>query len=363
MKKINLVKYTSILFLSSVIAVSCSSSDSEDISASEYVTTGEAINISPLTATIEGQVNQTFAAAYLNVGVQLSTSQSFVGSDVIECYADGITGKNFTVQCVDYNDDGALEANTTYYYRAFVNMAGTKQFGSTKSFTTVNFTPATSGTVKLGGTEWAACNLNASRPEQEGTCFLNNALNWNYDQIDIDGDTYSGNSKYDCTTMELGWQWRTPTDDDWQTLINESKITFSTYNGVNGIIASDGKTGNNCIFLPLIDNSNCKTSLKSLAVYATASWSFLSDIMKLQQLIDEKKEAMEQNDCPRIESVNAKIKNMVEGFDDPEFCLVPGEEPSIQYLNIFSAGSTSWVYGQEVYCIAQMGTMVRPVKK
>lgn len=133
--------------------------------------------------------------------------------------------------------------------------------------------------VDLGlpsGTLWATFNLGADRPESIGDCFQwgetapnNKGRNKHY----YDGSAYdddSGWTKYcnnpnfgyhdyrddyivlepedDAATVNWGNNWRTPTQEEWMELFENTNFIMTTYNGVYGALltASNGKT----LFLP-----------------------------------------------------------------------------------------------------------------
>ena len=131
--------------------------------------------------------------------------------------------------------------------------------------------------VDLGlpsGTLWATCNVGASIPESDGDYFAwgetltKNYFNWgNYQYSNGSyltltkycSEPYYGNDGYsdwlsillpedDAATGNWGTAWRTPTNGEWQELYNNTTSTWTTQNGVNGILftASNG----NSIFFP-----------------------------------------------------------------------------------------------------------------
>ena len=128
--------------------------------------------------------------------------------------------------------------------------------------------------VDLGlpsGIKWATCNIGATKPEEYGDYF---AWGETEPKTTYDWSTYKWcqkssttqtkhctNSKYGAadnkTVLDLAddaaranWsgQWRMPTDEEWQELIDNCTWTWTTHNGVNGYEVK-GSNGNS-IFLP-----------------------------------------------------------------------------------------------------------------
>ncbi len=134
--------------------------------------------------------------------------------------------------------------------------------------------------VNLGlpsGTKWATCNVGATNPEEYGNYYAwgetttKDYYDWDtykygsaYDEL----TKYCNNSSYgkggftdnlttlvasdDAATANWGGKWRTPTDAEWQELIDNCDWTWTDdYNGtgVAGRIVTS-KTNGNTIFLP-----------------------------------------------------------------------------------------------------------------
>ncbi len=130
--------------------------------------------------------------------------------------------------------------------------------------------------VDLGlpsGTLWATCNIGADTPEGYGDYFAwgetqpKDAYDWSTYQY-CNGSynmltKYCNNSSYgyngftdnlttllpedDAATANWGNDWRMPTKDDWQELIQNSSITWVSQNGVNGFRFT-GSNGNSVFF-------------------------------------------------------------------------------------------------------------------
>ena len=131
--------------------------------------------------------------------------------------------------------------------------------------------------VDLGlpsGTLWATCNVGADAPVEYGDYFAwgettpKDTYNWGTYQY-CNGSAsaltkYYSNSSYgyngftdnlttllpedDAATANWGSDWRMPTIEEWSELYNNTTVTWTTQNGVNGRLftASNG----NSLFLP-----------------------------------------------------------------------------------------------------------------
>ena len=126
--------------------------------------------------------------------------------------------------------------------------------------------------VDLGlSVKWATCNVGATKPEEYGNYYAwsetttKNTYNWSTYKYANGNDStltkYCSNSKYgftdtlttlevadDAATQNWGSNWRMPTIEEWQELINNCTWTWTTLNGVNGykVKSANGNT----IFLP-----------------------------------------------------------------------------------------------------------------
>ena len=137
--------------------------------------------------------------------------------------------------------------------------------------------PGTPEFVDLGlpsGTLWATCNVGANASEEYGDYFawgetepkaVYNAGNYRYcngsenaltKYCNDAGHGYNGFTdnlttllpEDDAATANWGNNWRTPTEAEWQELLNNTSITWTAQNGVNGRLftASNG----NSLFMP-----------------------------------------------------------------------------------------------------------------
>ena len=134
--------------------------------------------------------------------------------------------------------------------------------------------------VDLGlpsGLLWATCNVGADSPEDYGDYFAwgettpKDVYNWSTYQYGNDwnqmtkycNDSYYGYNGFtdnlttllpedDAATTNWGDGWRMPTEEEWEELLNNTTVTLTTQNGVNGRLftASNGNT----LFLPAAGN-------------------------------------------------------------------------------------------------------------
>ena len=126
--------------------------------------------------------------------------------------------------------------------------------------------------VDLGlpsGLKWATCNLGASSSEQPGKYYAwGETTGYTGEQIENEertfiSDEYDNNeskpasdfigtfgAEYDVATKELGSNWRIPTTDDYQELLdNTTQEWVTSYNGIAGNIFTSNENSNT-IFLP-----------------------------------------------------------------------------------------------------------------
>ena len=178
-----------------------------------------------------------------------------------------------------------LNPNTTYYVRAYAVTDNGLAYGEELYFTTLDGGSNGHEYVDLGlpsGTMWATCNIGANAPEEYGDYFAwgetqqKDTYDWstylftNGGSYGEWGEFYPYYTKYcvfdyegrqcfydnlttllpvdDAATANWGSGWRMPTEEEWQELHNNTTVTTTTQNGVNGRLftASNG----NSLFLP-----------------------------------------------------------------------------------------------------------------
>jgi len=144
-------------------------------------------------------------------------------------------------------------------------------------FVTVETISSSHTYVDLGlpsGTLWATCNIGADLPEDYGDYFAwgetttKDTYNWSTYQYCMGSDNtltkYCNNSIYgyngfsdnqttllpedDAATANWGSDWRTPTREEFQELLDNTTVTLTTQNGVNGLLFTAANS--NSLFLP-----------------------------------------------------------------------------------------------------------------
>lgn len=281
------------------------------ISGNSLVATGGYRDVKPLKATILASVKTTYQGAYTTLGVEFTpNTPDFNSSETSSVRSTtGVTNGHFET-VLSYGDVGALEPGTTYYYRAYAYMAGTKYNGEVRSFVTPDLQVSKTNLVDLGvSVKWASNNMGANSPEIAGTalqqCYaFENFNNDRWDEVvslyysintgkpsyfpnDVDDDNWLGTRDYDVVTRTMGSGYRIPTEDEWRELEEWCYWKNGVYNGVKGFYISDREDGTNVIFLPYIK----KSTKHDITVYLSAPddiiWN-LREVMDLerQYLID-----------------------------------------------------------------------------
>lgn len=105
--------------------------------------------------------------------------------------------------------------------------------------------------------KWATCNIGAERPSEFGNYFAWGETTPKTKFSDNNCSTLgkligdiSGDATYDAAKAKWGGNWRMPTADECQELLDNCTFTMKTQNGVNGVNVKSQINGNT-IFLPL----------------------------------------------------------------------------------------------------------------
>lgn len=268
------------------------------------VLTTSITNISPNSATIDGQITNDGGFSIMEYGVVYSTAKN-------------PTIANTTIESNNYNSEGLftseltnLQKQTTYYARAYAINAQGIGYGQEISF------KADYQYVDLGlSVKWATCNVGANKPEEPGDYFAwgetqpKDYYYWttykwcagDYDELtkycDIHG--YAHSSSYvdkiyvlqlsdDAAHANWGGNWRMPLKAELDELINACTWTQTTQNGISGYEVT-GKNGNS-IFLPKAGYKS-EGSLKYLGEYGYY-WSSTVANSYAYHLISESIESM-----------------------------------------------------------------------
>lgn len=168
-----------------------------------------------------------------------------------------------------------LRSGLQYYYRPYLKVSDAVFYGPAKSFTTLGeYADIPNGAVDLGlpsGTLWADRNVGADSPEDYGDYFAwgetesKGFYDWStYKWCQGDYDTmtkYCTDSYYgtvdnktvldledDAAYVNMGADWRMPTNDELNELVNKCTWTWTSQNGTEGYKVT-GPNGNS-IFLP-----------------------------------------------------------------------------------------------------------------
>ena len=234
------------------------------------ITTATATQITETTAVTGGNVTSDGGASVTERGVVYSTSRNPTTSS--NKVKNGSGTGSFTCNLT------GLQANTTYYVRAYaVNSKGTA-YGTEVSFTTKSpsYSDPTGtengyGYVDLGlSVKWATFNVGASKPEDYGDYFAwgetqpKTVYGWStykwcngtsntltkYNTSNIYG-TVDQKTKLelsdDAARVNWGGQWRMPTYDEFFELREKCTWKWVTQNGVKGYMVTNN---GNSIFLP-----------------------------------------------------------------------------------------------------------------
>ena len=167
-----------------------------------------------------------------------------------------------------------INAETNY---SISTRTGTVVFNVGGTSYIVSITQVGAEAIDLGlssGILWATCNVGALFPEDFGDYYAWGETETKSRYNEKNYKFYNGDnnppSKYSCykyksdgrfileseddaASTNWGWNWRMPTDAEWDELIEECSWTLTTQNGVSGCIVV-GKN-NNSIFLPAAGHS------------------------------------------------------------------------------------------------------------
>ena len=223
------------------------------------VVTNDITDITTNSAKCSGTVTSDGNSAILAKGVCWSISPE---PTLNNNYTDEGDGSGAFISSLTNLTDGVK-----YYVRAYATNEKGTNYGEQKSFTTLERTFENGYEyVDLGlSVKWATCNVGASKAEDYGDYFAwgetsvketydeDNCLTYELSYSELQAQGYidsEGNltAPYDAATFNWGGDWRMPTDDEMQELIDNCTWTWTTQNGVNGYNV-EGPNGNS-IFLP-----------------------------------------------------------------------------------------------------------------
>ena len=233
-----------------------------------------------VTTLVLGDITQTSAVC----GAEIVAAQGVSISKIGVCWSAEANPTNSDMyHSVSYNGEpfvctvDGLEPGTEYHVRAFV-MAGLRcYYGEDVSFNTLVGGNDGHAYVDLGlpsGLLWATCNVGAEAPEDYGDYFAwgettpKDYYDWStYQYCNGSYNTltkYCNQSNYgyngftdnlttleptdDAATANWGNGWRMPTMEEFEELYNNTTVTWTQQNGVNGRLftAANG----NSLFMP-----------------------------------------------------------------------------------------------------------------
>lgn len=110
------------------------------------------------------------------------------------------------------------------------------------------------------GLKWAACNLGATKPWEEGNKYKWGAIKteqrrsaYGYRDLGVVNSKGNLNPNYDDATIEWGEEWRMPTREEFIDLVRYCNWEFTELNGICGYKVSSKKNSSKWIFLPKVE--------------------------------------------------------------------------------------------------------------
>lgn len=193
-----------------------------------------------------------------------------------DAHSEGVLsrGASFTVEMLN------LKSGETYHVRAYVKVGDDVTFGNDRVFTVEDG-------IDLGlpsGTKWAPYNIGATTPEEYGDYFAwgetETKRRYKLSTYKWNDDTYNWLTKYnytdnktvldiedDVARARLGGNWRIPTREDIEELLENCSYQWVETNGVKGCYLC-GQNGNS-LFFPAAGyyQNNVLTREGNLGVY------------------------------------------------------------------------------------------------
>lgn len=271
--------------------IAAPTNDYGKITNNSLVATGGYRDVKPLRATILSSINTIYQGAYSSLGVEFTPHQPDFNSSKTRSVNSnsGVTNGHFET-VLSSGGEGLLEPGTTYYYRSYAYMGGSRYNGEVRSFVTPDIQLSEEKLVDLGlSVKWASCNMGANAPETIGTLvkqhYAYNNFNGYSDYLPNNVNDYNwlGNSNYDVATRTLGSEYRIPTEQEWQELEEKCNWKSGVCNGVKGFYIYDRIDGTGVIFLPYVK----KSSKHDITVYLSATDDMIRNIREVMELIEQ----------------------------------------------------------------------------
>lgn len=241
-----------------------SSSSSEPLYSDElYITTasdftlitGDANSITQTSANVYGEFHSEIiepSAGTLGIVYGINNDLQTGNYDIVPYTS--IDGIFFTIELT------GLEVARKYYYCTCFILDGVKYYGDIREFTTKGYEISNEQVVDLGlSVKWAGWNIGANSSYEVGdyyswgeTATKDNYTSETYqyynDGTYQDIGTNISNTQYDVAKETWGENWRMPTSEEWQELIDKCELEWVAYHYEVGlkVIGPNG----NCIFLP-----------------------------------------------------------------------------------------------------------------
>lgn len=249
-----------------------------------------------------GQVTENGGAEVIERGICWSTN---VDPTLNDSYITSGTGTGAFIAMMD-----SLEANTTYHVRAYASNEKGTAYGLDREFTTLSSGGGSGDNdyVDLGlpsGTLWATCNVGANVPEEYGDYFAWAEIEtktyyfwegYRYGHTQGSGHTfvlrftkYCNNTIYgyigftdtltvlqsmdDAAIANWGSDWRMPTWEEMEELVENTTHAWTTQNGVFGSLFT--ATNGNSLFLPAAGRyirSDLKDAGVSCCYHSSSLW-------------------------------------------------------------------------------------------
>lgn len=237
----------------------------EDISYFDLDGTSLLIKVPVLDLTVDGYTSMrtyTLLQEKVAKGEKLSTDEKNLLNDCIEIINDEL--KKFQARVF-------VEANGIKYYVEDDIYAGTIDFDPKYEPDEDNSSSGNGNSSSISGSinghdyvdlglsvKWATCNVGASSPEECGIPYAWGEISadysaslYDYEHIDNSGYIFIGydisGTRYDVAYKKWGTNWRMPTKDEMEELINNCDWTKDYYNG-EPCYKATGKNGNSIYF-------------------------------------------------------------------------------------------------------------------